>query len=86
MWKSVESVVVRCELGLWPLRFVWRSSWSRFQVGWNSVEANYANAFAQCTVRRLKFADRTFSAERRERFANRSGSSRDAANAAPSVR
>jgi len=86
MWKTVESVVARRRVVLWPMRCLSWSGSSWFKDGGNTDEPEYANGFAHGTVRRLKFADRTFSAKGRERVANRSGGGRDAANAAPSFR
>jgi hypothetical protein len=86
MWKRVESAVVRRQLVLWPARLALRSGSLRFEVDLNAAEPESPNALAQGSVRRLKFADRTFRAKSRERIADRSGGSPDTANAATSVR
>lgn len=87
MWKRIESVTVRRQLGIFRSRsrFKRRKSSPWFNVDGSGAEPDYANAFARGTVRRLKFADRTFSAKRRERIANRSGGTSDITDAASRV-
>jgi hypothetical protein len=81
--EGIELAVIRVLFGLilWPLRFVCWSGSSRLITS----KAAELIAFARSTVRRLKFADRTFSAKGRERVANRSGGSCGTANAAPDI-
>jgi hypothetical protein len=82
--EGIERVVVWVLVGIVPrlLRFVCWGGSSRLITS----KTAEPNAFARSTVWRLKFADRTFSAKRRERIANRSGGSSRTTNAAPGVR
>lgn len=81
--EGIETGVVwgRSGFALWRLALAcWSGSFRLI-----TSKTAEPTAFARSTVRRLKFADRTFSAKRRERFADRPGSSRGITNAAPGI-
>jgi hypothetical protein len=82
--EGIEPAVVWVPSGV----VLWSSCFVRGGGSFRLMTTNAAEpiAFARSTVRRLKFADRTFSAKRCERVANGSGGSRGTTNAAPGVR